>query len=401
MRAVSPALLFMPMNRLQLGLLAAGGTALLASLYANRRRRLAQGASAVAILQTGLCASKPASAQIGFVGLGNMGAAMAIRLHQHLVRERDEALVVSNRTLSKAAPLEAVGACVVANAEEVFETCSTVCAMLMGDDAVTELVDKLLAIASPACQLLISFATISPACATAAADACAARKIRFVCAMVTGRPDAAASGDLVAWISSRNGAAAERAAQLICPAIARHAEVISTTDAAAAATFKLLTNLLIYGSGQLLAEATALAERCGAGRGAIATWAQHVVPGSFIAGYSAKLRDRAYGGPAQPVGAGLDVGLKDVTLIHDVLAGGSGAGFPTLSATLENMRAAQASIGGAKNAASFEWCVFAREVERRALGYTSALPGEARAAPRAGAVHPAAFVKPTASRIAL
>lgn len=135
-----------------------------------------------------------------------------------------------------------------------------------------------------------------------------------------------------------------------------------------------------------------------------------MAPGTVMATYANKVRDREYGGTG-PIGAGLDVGLKDVSLIADTLAGG-GSGMPTLTALLDNMRAATTSVGGSEAASRYEFCVMAREVEMRALGFTSPLPGEPRAddshgagRPRAnsggGSSHPAGFSKPTTKRIAL
>mmetsp|Transcript_1371 Transcript_1371/g.3884 ORF Transcript_1371/g.3884 Transcript_1371/m.3884 type:complete len:399 (-) Transcript_1371:136-1332(-) len=346
--------------------------------------------------------------RVAFLGLGNMGLPMAHRLHDHMMAQHAVPLVVHNRTAAKAVPLIEAGAQVAVSVEACFETCDVVCMMFLGDEAMHEVVAKVVAVRdSTRCQTVISFATISPACASSAAEALKARKIRFVCAPVTGLPDAARAGKLVVWMSSASAAASDLAASLICPAFARHVEVLSTEDTGAAATYKLLTNCMIYGSVQLLAEVTALAERCGVSRGAVTTWCQHMAPDTFLASYSAKLRDSAFGGHGATVGAGLDIGIKDLTLVRDTLAGGSSAGMPTLSAALENMETARLCVGGADTAASFEWCVLAREVERRVLGFTSALStGSVATNPRSvqgrgGVAHPAAFAKPTSARIAL
>ena len=186
---------------------------------------------------------------IGFIGLGNMGAAMALRLHSHLDREHGEPLVVWNRTTAKAKTLAGAGAEVASSVEQLFEQCDTVCAMLLGDAAVESIVGTLAGLDKSVrrCRTFISLSTISPACAVQATEVCKKCKVRFVCSPVTGRPEAAARGQLVAWVSSANGAAADLAATLVCPAMARHAEVLSTKDATAAATYKLLVRLVDLG----------------------------------------------------------------------------------------------------------------------------------------------------------
>ena len=132
--------------------------------------------------------------------------------------------------------------------------------------------------------------------------------IDFVCAPVTGRPDAVERGALLVWLSSARATPVDSAISLLQP-LARHVEVLSTTRVDAAARFKLCTNFLVYGGVQLLAEATSLAKRCDAGPKAIATWCQFMCPNTFLAGYSNKIRDSDfYGSEAgAPIESMLDI----------------------------------------------------------------------------------------------
>ncbi len=67
---------------------------------------------------------------VGFIGLGTMGAPMAL----NIVRAGTP-LVVWNRTTSRCAPLAEAGAMVASNADEVFARCQTIILMLEHGDA--------------------------------------------------------------------------------------------------------------------------------------------------------------------------------------------------------------------------------------------------------------------------
>ena len=303
----------------------------------------------------GRAVARRSLACVGFAGLGNMGSPMALRLLRHL----NGVLTVWNRSEAKASALQAEGALVAPSLRFLCQQCDTVCLMLLGDEATREAVDELLSVEKhlvPA--MAVNFGTISPGCATQCAERCATAGCVFVSCPVTGRPDRAAAGTLSCWVSAADASAAAVVAEELCPAVATHVAVVSTTDAAAAATFKLVTNLLVYGGVELLAECTTLAEGCGLPRGAVAQFLGVLAPGTFLEGYAAKIRDRAYDRAA----TGMDVGIKDMRLIRDLARG---AKLPVLEAALEHCMAASAAVGSATS--TREWCALAEEVERRAM----------------------------------
>lgn len=71
-----------------------------------------------------------AGEQIGFIGLGTMGAPMALNL-----RRAGQPLMVWNRTPERTAPLREAGAVVAADVGDVFERCNTVLLMLENEGA--------------------------------------------------------------------------------------------------------------------------------------------------------------------------------------------------------------------------------------------------------------------------
>ena len=124
-----------------------------------------------------------------------MGHAMALRWQRSMAGS-GESLMVWNRTRSKASisTLESAGAVVADTFEALVEVSDTVCLMVLGSEAVSELIARLLAtVAAQQCssegcclQTVVCFSTVSPDCAAAAAAACAAAGVGFVCAPVSG-----------------------------------------------------------------------------------------------------------------------------------------------------------------------------------------------------------------------
>ncbi len=196
---------------------------------------------------------------VGFIGLGQMGAGMAANLlaagHQ---------VTVYNRTPQKAAPLVAQGAQAAAS---VAAACrgDAVFTMLADDPAVEAVAfgpDGVVAhLAAGAVH--VSCSTISVALARRlAADHAAARQ-RYVSAPVFGRPDAAAARRLIVVAAGEPAAIA--AVTPLLDAIGQRTIVIAP-DPPAANLVKLSGNFLIAAVMESLGEAIALVAKGGVDR---------------------------------------------------------------------------------------------------------------------------------------
>ena len=126
--------------------------------------------------------------KIAFLGLGNMGTPMA----RHLLKAGHE-VTVWNRTLSKAAELQASGAKVAPTPGEAAQTAEIAITMLADDPAVEAsvlgpagLADKL-----PKGSVHISCSTISVALSKRLAEEHARNGQHYIAAPVFGRPEAA------------------------------------------------------------------------------------------------------------------------------------------------------------------------------------------------------------------
>src|SRR4051794_19732599 len=130
--------------------------------------------------------------RIGIIGLGRMGAGMAL----NLLRAGHD-LTVYNRTRAKALALVSEGARAAA---EIADACKgdAVITMLSDDGAVADIVlgsNGLIATVRPG-AIHVSMSTISVALSERLEAAHAAAGQRFVAATVFGRPEAAAAGNL-------------------------------------------------------------------------------------------------------------------------------------------------------------------------------------------------------------
>jgi 3-hydroxyisobutyrate dehydrogenase-like beta-hydroxyacid dehydrogenase len=130
---------------------------------------------------------------IAFIGLGNMGSAMATNLIK-----AGHTLTVFNRTRTRADELKPVGARVAATPGEVADGAEVAITMLADDHALESVVfgkgsvlDSL-----PPNAIHVCMSTISVALSRRLAAAHAERKQHYVSAPVFGRPEAAAAAKL-------------------------------------------------------------------------------------------------------------------------------------------------------------------------------------------------------------
>jgi 3-hydroxyisobutyrate dehydrogenase-like beta-hydroxyacid dehydrogenase len=241
---------------------------------------------------------------VGFIGLGRMGAGMAANLLKGGHR-----LIVYNRTPAKAEPLIAQGA---GRAASLSDACQgdAVITMLADDEAVHAavrgeggIVDRL----RPG-ALHVSCSTISVSLSQQLSEAHAKAGQRFVAAPVFGRPEAAAAGRL--FVVAAGEAAAIEAASPLLEAIGQKTFVVSETPKAANLV-KLSGNFLIASVIESLGEALAFVEKGG------------VDPRRYLEILTSTLFDvpiyRTYGGliaggSFEPAGFAAPLGYKDIRL---------------------------------------------------------------------------------------
>ncbi|KAJ8902443.1 hypothetical protein NDN08_006848 [Rhodosorus marinus] len=299
---------------------------------------------------------------IGFIGMGSMGMAMV----KHLLAESlAEEVIVWNRSLEKCDEVRNLGASVASSLHDLVSAfvskrsdaiaSSSVHLMLTGDEATLSVVKELTNLGLTDTSI-ISHASTSPEPTKECAELCENSGNTFVCAPVTGRPPAALSGQLIIWASSNStSASALRLAEAnVLKNMGRSVHTISDSDVTKASAYKLITNFLLYASGEMFAETAVMLESNGIERSSLQFFMDELVQGSIFHQYGTRIAKEDY---SEGSGAPLRIAVKDLHLIKQ-MAGG--AFTPSLDATVRNMSEAQNREGG-----NLDWCAIAQEVKRQ------------------------------------
>jgi 3-hydroxyisobutyrate dehydrogenase-like beta-hydroxyacid dehydrogenase len=289
--------------------------------------------------------------KVGFLGLGNMGSAMA----RNLIRA-GHSLTVFNRTPTRAEEFRALGAKVAGSPAEAALGVEAFITMLADDRALESVVfEPGNAIkALPPNSVHLSMSTISVALSRRLAEAHRGRRQEYVGAPVFGRPEAAAARKLFI-VAAGPGRHIERC-QPIFEAIGQRTFMIGE-DAAVAHLVKLAGNFMITTVIESLAEAFALVRKHG------------VDPEKFLELLTESLFAapvyRTYGpmvaaNKFDQVGFSMPLGFKDNRL---VLAAAEEAAVPMPLATLVHDRFVAAMAQGLKDS---DWAAIARIAYRSA-----------------------------------
>ena len=196
---------------------------------------------------------------VGFIGLGHMGAGMAANL-----LKGGHHVTVYNRTPEKAEALVLQGATQVSHLSEACQG-DAVITMLANDEAVENVVFSTDGVIAnlPSGALHISSSTISVALSQRLAQQHAKRGQKFVAAPVFGRPDVAAAGRL--FILAAGDAAAIQASNPLLGCMGQRTFIVSDQPPSANLV-KLSGNFLIASVIEALGEAFALITKGGVDR---------------------------------------------------------------------------------------------------------------------------------------
>jgi 3-hydroxyisobutyrate dehydrogenase-like beta-hydroxyacid dehydrogenase len=215
---------------------------------------------------------------LGWVGVGRMGRALVTRL-----LEAGHEVAVYNRTRSKAADLEELGATIVDSPAELADR-DIVFTMVAGSADVEEVVNGpsgLLSRDDVHPGLIVDSTTISPAAAELIRARALERGTAMLAAPVSGNPRVAESGRLTI-VTSGPADAWERARpylEVLCR------RVTYVGDGERARLVKICHNLMLGVVAQCLAEITVLAEKGGVARADFLEFLNDSVMGSTFTRY--------------------------------------------------------------------------------------------------------------------
>jgi len=286
---------------------------------------------------------------VGFIGLGAMGRAMAANLVKagHTVR-------VWNRSRGPVDALVREGAVPATSARDAFRG-DAVISMLADDAAVRAVVlDEQLLDGAPAGLVHVNMATISVALARELATLHQARGVAYIAAPVFGRPDAAAARKL--QIVAAGDPAAIARVQPLFDVMGQATWRIGEEPHRANVT-KLAGNFMIISAIEAMAEASAMAKGHGvAERDLLGVLTNAVFAVPIYKNYSALIAEQRF----DPPGFRLKLGLKDVRL---ALAAAEAASAPMPFASLVRDNLLDAVAHGD---AERDWSALARVAMRRA-----------------------------------
>ncbi|HXS06373.1 MAG TPA: NAD(P)-dependent oxidoreductase [Rhizomicrobium sp.] len=249
---------------------------------------------------------RKSSMKIGFIGLGQMGTALA----GHLLRA-GHTVTVWNRSPRAVETLAAQGATPAKTPAEAMQ-CNVLFSMLASDQAIRDvgLDASLLDKAGPG-LVHVNMATISPGFAEALAAAHDSRGLDYVAAPVFARPDAAAKGQAVIVVAGANDAVAK--VEPLLTEMGRR--LVKVGDKPQMANlFKIAGNFMIMSAVETLGETFALLKKGGVDATQfLDTMTEGLFAAPVYKNYGKQILAEAY----EPAGFYLRLGLKDATLVKE------------------------------------------------------------------------------------
>jgi 3-hydroxyisobutyrate dehydrogenase-like beta-hydroxyacid dehydrogenase len=299
---------------------------------------------------------REAVVKIGFIGMGNMGAPMAMAL-----LKAGHELKVFNRTAAKAEPLARAGATVARTPRETVDGVDVAVTMLANDAAMRDTwfgspgdaaIDAL-----PSGAVHMCTSTISVALAKELEREHESRGQRYVAAPVLGRPDAAAARKL--WVILGGAAGNIDRCRPIVDAIGRGSSIAGDQPWQANVT-KIGANFMLASMLETMGEALALVRKSDMDAHAFIEVIDALFASPVYANYGRLAVDRAF----MPAGFRLTLGLKDVGLA--LAAGLDAAVAMPIAAVVRD----QYLIAMANGLADADWSAIS-DVASRNAGVTS------------------------------
>jgi 3-hydroxyisobutyrate dehydrogenase-like beta-hydroxyacid dehydrogenase len=243
-----------------------------------------------------------------FIGLGNMGSAMARNLLRNGTR-----LFVYNRSKNKASELLQEGAQLLHSPKEAFLRAPIAFSMVANDQALTDItegIEGLLENGKPGC-VHVSMSTVSPKLSRYLAEKHQEKGVEFISAPVFGRPEAAAQQNLIICMagSHKGKKQIEPLLRILGKKIYDFGE-----DPSHANVVKLTGNFMILANIELMAEAFAFAKKCEIPIEQLhSCFAESLFPSTVFQKYGPMIIHENF----IPAGFKLFLGLKDINLFLD------------------------------------------------------------------------------------
>ncbi|KAJ5257868.1 hypothetical protein N7524_009424 [Penicillium chrysogenum] len=276
--------------------------------------------------------------QVGWIGLGSMGLAMAQNIQRFLQRDKKSQLRFWNRTASRGAPLELLGAIECESIAQLVIECDLIFISTSDDAALNAIVNQILTVKDLDGKLFVDTTTVHPNTTKQANGKLKKRNASFVAAPVFGATPAAESGTVLMAMGGPSHAI-DRLAPFGKGVLAR--EVMIVSDQPEKATLlKTLGNFIVAGTMEIVGEAQALAEKSDLGTDMLEKLLE-LNFGSLMHSSSTRMTQGVYlPEEGQSPWSNLDLGIKDVQ--HGIsYAQNVGARLKVAEVALDNMARAK------------------------------------------------------------
>jgi 3-hydroxyisobutyrate dehydrogenase-like beta-hydroxyacid dehydrogenase len=261
--------------------------------------------------------------EIGFVGLGTMGAAMVRRL-----LERGHRVTVWNRSPQRAEELVALGAVRAGTVGDAV-ACGVVHSMLADDAAVLDTFTDAVLAAAPGGTVHVNHATVGLAAADTLTERHRSAGVGYVAAPVLGRATLAEAGT-VNVVAAGDPAVLDRVRPVLDD-LARRTFVVGDAPRQASLV-KIAVNYNLIHALQAIAESATLVEHGGVDAAVLVeVLTEAAFTGSAYGGYGPMIAGRSY----RPPGFTVALGAKDLSLA-EAAADDLGVVLPT-SPTLRDL----------------------------------------------------------------
>jgi len=297
--------------------------------------------------------------KVSVLGLGNMGSGLAGN-----ILKGGHDLTVWNRTRSKAQPLVDLGASLGDSIEDAVADAEVVVSTLMDDASILDAVKGSMLETLPKTAVHVCATTISPECSDKLDELHRAHGSTYVAGPIIGRPDAAASGQLVTVLAG-DEEAIERAAQVATSYAAL--DIIKLPGRPSRANvFKLCVNYSAISIIEVMGEAYSLLEKADIDPRMLEAFYHTWFATPILKMYATKLNDRHF----DDGGFVMTGGIKDVRLM---MSTSDDFGVDFAVAKVIEKKMAKAIDGGLDR---FDWSAIT-EVTRNDSGLDSVLADSA------------------------
>jgi 3-hydroxyisobutyrate dehydrogenase-like beta-hydroxyacid dehydrogenase len=271
-----------------------------------------------------------------------MAALIASHLHHS-----GGTLLVYNRTASKINEFTAAhpGSQAASHPKELAANCSMTFSCLANDDALKSVFHDFLSerTSDQGPCIFVDSSTVLPATTRYLAALAAEHGVTYCSCPVFGRPDAAAAGKLLAYLSGGSVEIRHQVAGLVGVTFAQNGVHDLGEDPSSASAMKLVGNSYIAGQIELASECLALGAKSHLETSAVLGLLQYITGNAPIpSGYARRI---ATGNYAAGNGFTVDLGVKDVSHIQ-TLAREVACPMPVADLAMNHLLSAKARYGG-------------------------------------------------------